>query len=136
VCLPVFLLDVPYLLPDVLFQNPVEVTPSDQPPEGLGLIGLGPSSRSQIVATLQGSTGDTPLDNIFRPDMSIPNLITVLLNLQNDTAQQYTDEFIISKILPEFQNISSQYFSLASPATGISRCSWTPMGSLTQAGMR
>jgi hypothetical protein len=39
--------------------------------------------------------------------MSIPNLITVLLNRKSDTAQQYMHEFII-KILPEFQNISSQ----------------------------
>jgi hypothetical protein len=40
--------------------------------------------------------------------MVIPNLITVLLNRRSDTAEQYTDKFIISKILPEFRNISNQ----------------------------
>jgi hypothetical protein len=40
--------------------------------------------------------------------MSIPNLITSLLNRKSDNAEQYTDEFIISKILLEFQNISNQ----------------------------
>jgi hypothetical protein len=76
-------------------------------PEGLGLIGLGPSPCSQIVATLEGSTGDPPLDNIFCLDMSILNLITISLNRKDDTAEQYVDEFII-KILPKFQNMSSQ----------------------------
>jgi len=104
----VCLLDAPYPSPDVLFKNPVEVTPSDQSPGGLGLIGLGPSSSSQIFATLNGSPGDPPLDNIFRLDTSIPNFITVLLNRQNDTAEQYTGEFTISEILPQFQNVSSQ----------------------------
>ena len=104
----VCLLDAPYPPPDVLFKNPVEVTPSDQSPSGLGLIGLGPSSSSQIFATLNGSPGDPPLDNVFRLDTSIPNFITVLLNRQNDTAEQYTGEFTISEILPQFQNVSSQ----------------------------
>jgi hypothetical protein len=86
--------------PTFFSENPVEVTPSDQPPEGQGLIGLGPSSRSQIIATLQGSTSDPPLDNTFRLDMLIPNLITPLLNRKSDTTEQYTDDFIITKILP------------------------------------
>jgi hypothetical protein len=86
----------------------VEMTPSSTSPEGTGLIGLGPSSGSQIRQTLMNSTGDPPLDQIFRQDTSIPNFISVLLNRPNDTAELYTGEMTISEILPEFQNVSSQ----------------------------
>jgi hypothetical protein len=86
----------------------VEVTPSSDSPEGFGLIGLGPSSGSQVLTTLENSAGDPPIDRIFRQDTSVPNFITILLNRPNDTAEPYTGELTISEVLPLFQNISSQ----------------------------
>jgi len=86
----------------------IEVTPSSDSPEGVGLIGLGPSTGSQVLNTLQNSTGDPPIDRIFRQDTSVPNFISVLLNRPNDTHATYTGEMTISEVLPLFQNISSQ----------------------------
>ena len=86
----------------------VAVTPSDTSPDGLGVIGLGPSSGSQVLSTLQNSAGDPPIDRIFRQNTSVPNFISILLNRPNDTREAYTGEMTISEVLPLFQNISSQ----------------------------
>jgi hypothetical protein len=86
----------------------VEVTPSNDSPEGFGLIGLGPSSGSQVLAAVKNSSADPPTDRIFRQDTSVPNFISVLLNRPNDTHATYTGEMTISEVLPLFQNISSQ----------------------------
>jgi hypothetical protein len=86
----------------------VEVTPSSDSPEGFGLIGLGPSSGSQVLTTLENSAGDPPIDRIFRQDTSVPNFISVLLNRPNDTRETYTGEMTIGEVLPLFQNISNQ----------------------------
>ena len=84
------------------------MTPSSDSPEGYGLIGLGPSSGSQVLAALKNSAGDPAIDRIFRQDTSVPNFISVLLNRPNDTHATYTGEMTISEVLPLFQNISSQ----------------------------
>ena len=86
------------------------MTPSSTAPEGLGLIGLGPRSGSQVLAAMNasGSAGDPPLDRIFSQNTSIPNFMSVLLSRPNDTHETYTGEMTISEILPEFQNISNQ----------------------------
>ena len=86
----------------------VEVTPSSDAPEGLGLVGLGPRFGSVVLAALNSSAGDPPIDRIFRQDTSIPNFISVLLSRPNDTHETYTGELTISEILPEFQSISNQ----------------------------
>jgi len=87
---------------------PVAVTPSNDSSEGYGLIGLGPSSKSEVLSALNNSAGDPPIDRIFRQDTSVPNFISVLLNRPNDTHATYTGEMTISQVLPLFQNISSQ----------------------------
>jgi len=84
------------------------VTPSSDSPDGKGLIGLGPSVGSQVLGTLKNSSGDPPIDRIFRQDTSVPNFISVLLNRPNDTRATYTGEMTISQVLPLFQNVSSQ----------------------------
>ena len=84
------------------------MTPSHDSPEGYGLIGLGPSTGSEVLGTLNNSAGDPPIDRIFRQNTSVPNFISVLLNRPNDTQETYTGEFTISEVLPLFQNISSQ----------------------------
>jgi hypothetical protein len=86
----------------------VEVTPSNNSPEGYGLIGLGPSSGSVVLETLNNSVGDPAIDRIFRQDTSVPNFISVLLNRPNDTREAYTGEMTIGEVLPLFENISSQ----------------------------
>ncbi|KAI0276912.1 aspartic peptidase domain-containing protein [Russula aff. rugulosa BPL654] len=94
-----------YTVPDQAF---VAVTPSSDSPEGYGLIGLGPSTGSVVLGTLDNSAGDPPIDRIFRQDTSVPNFISVLLNRPNDTREAYTGEMTIGEVLPLFQNISNQ----------------------------
>jgi hypothetical protein len=84
------------------------VTPSSDSPDGIGFIGLGPSTGSRVLHTVKNSSGDPPIDRIFRQDTSVPNFISVLLNRPNDTQATYTGEMTISEVLPLFQNISSQ----------------------------
>jgi hypothetical protein len=61
-----------------------------------------------VLHTIKNSSGDPPIDRIFRQDNSVPNFISVLLNRPNDTQATYTGEMTISEVLPLFQNISSQ----------------------------
>ena len=44
---------------------PVELTQSSTSPEGLGLVGLGPRYGSEVLAALNASAGDPPIDRIF-----------------------------------------------------------------------
>lgn len=89
------------------------VTPSDGNPEGLGLIGLGPSSGSVVYTTLNQSTaGETPLNRIFLQNTSEPNFITVSLGRSNfsdpDATIQYPGDFTIGEVIPTYANITSQ----------------------------
>ena len=86
----------------------VEVTPSSSNPEGQGIIGLGPRFGSVVLAALNSSVGDPPIDRIFSQDTSVPNFISVLLSRPDDAYETYTGELTISEILPEFQSISNQ----------------------------
>ena len=81
------------------------------------------------------------MDRIFDQTTTIPNHITILLILPNDTAEAYTGEMTISEILPEFQNITSQpNVSLSVLQSRISSDQhfsilWTLTESLVQTGM-
>jgi len=78
-------------------------------PDGTGLIGLGPNTGSRIQDALSDQPGgDTPLDRIFRQNLTTPNYLTVLLNRPNDTAEKYTGAMTIGEILPQYSNISNQ----------------------------
>ncbi|KAH8805398.1 hypothetical protein F5884DRAFT_754969 [Xylogone sp. PMI_703] len=48
-----------------------------------GLIGLGPSTGSNVLNTLSNSSGDPALDRIFQ-NTSIPNIVTFYLNRENN----------------------------------------------------
>lgn len=93
-------------------QFPVAVTPSDDSPEGFGVIGLGPSSGSLVLVALQNNSATAqipaypPIDRIFQNN-SVPNFITVLLSRPNDTSEAYPGELTIGEVLPLFQNIST-----------------------------
>ncbi len=63
----------------VLLENTVQVTPDSDNKKGTGLLGLGPTSGSNIYATLNTSAGYAVLDRIFLQNTSTPNYLTVLL---------------------------------------------------------
>jgi len=106
---PIQTADLTILGYNVSNQAFIEVTPAAKKPDGYGLIGLGPSSGSEVLAALNHSAaGDPPIDRIFRQDTSDPSFITILLSRPNDTQEAYTGEMTISQVLPLFQNISSQ----------------------------
>lgn len=91
----------------------IQVTPSDDNPEGQGLVGLGPNEGSTIYASLNGSAvGDTPLNRIFLTNTSTPNYITVALGRSNfsdpDATSQFPGDFTIGEVLPQYSNITSQ----------------------------
>ena len=81
---------------------------SSDTPDGTGLIGLGPSDGSKILATVKSEAGDPPIDSIFRQDTSTPNFMSVLLSRPNDTEESYTGQMTISEIIPQFQKVTSQ----------------------------
>ncbi|THU86317.1 acid protease [Dendrothele bispora CBS 962.96] len=51
-----------------------------------GILGLGPSSASGIRTLLNSSSGDPPLDQIFKQNMNTPSFLTFLLS-RNGTAE-------------------------------------------------
>jgi len=83
--------------------------PVGSAPGGTGLIGLGPNAGSSVHTALNDqSSGDTPLDRIFRQDINTPNFITFLLNRYNDTAENYTGAMTIGEVLSQYSDISNQ----------------------------
>jgi hypothetical protein len=87
----------------------VQVTPSDSNPQGSGLIGLGPSSSSNIFSALKSSnvSGDPPLDRIFKMNTSTPNFMTLLLGRNNDPSETFPGDLTVGEILPGYEAISS-----------------------------
>lgn len=73
-----------------------------------GLIGLGPSSSSNVRAAVGGSSGDTFLDRVFRQNTSTPNYITFLLGREGDSSDTIKGQFTIGEVVPGFENITNQ----------------------------
>ncbi|KAH9007466.1 aspartic peptidase domain-containing protein [Lactarius deliciosus] len=95
-----------FTVPDQAF---IEVPSRGDAPDGTGLIGLGPNTLSVIHNALNNqSSGDTPLDRIFRQNLTTPNYLTVLLNRPNDTAETHIGAMTIGEVLPQYSNISNQ----------------------------
>ncbi|KAH9172156.1 acid protease [Lactarius sanguifluus] len=95
-----------FTVPDQAF---IEVPSGGDSPVGTGLIGLGPNTGSRVHDALNDqSTGNTPLDRIFRQNLTTPNYLTVLLNRLNDTAEAYTGAMTIGEVLPQYSNITNQ----------------------------
>ena len=57
----------------------VDVVPSADNPVEQGVLGLGPSSASNVHSHAKFSKGDMPLDHIFKQNMTTPNFLTVIL---------------------------------------------------------
>lgn len=86
----------------------IQVASGGTSPDGTGLIGFGPNTGSRIRTALNNtSTGDSPLDNIFRQNQTTPNYVTFLLNRQNDT-KTYPGAMTISEVIPQYSNVTNQ----------------------------
>lgn len=76
-----------------------------------GIIGLGPSATSSIYSKLNGSEGNTPLDNIFLANADEPNILTFILSRDAgdewDPSEQ-NGELSICETIPGQDNITSQ----------------------------
>ncbi|KAH9007248.1 aspartic peptidase domain-containing protein [Lactarius hatsudake] len=95
-----------FTVPDQAF---IEVPSGGDAPDGTGLIGLGPNIGSQVHGALNDlPAGDTPLDRIFRQNLTTPNFLTVLLNRPNDTAETYAGAMTIGEVLPQYSNLTNQ----------------------------
>ena len=62
----------------------VDVVPSADNPVEQGVLGLGPSSASNVRSRVKSSKGDTPLDRIFKQNTTTPNFLTVALSRTAD----------------------------------------------------
>lgn len=76
--------------------------------EGGGIIGLGPNAASNIEDEINNSSGDAPLDRIFRQNMTTPNYITILLGRANDPTDTFPGDFTIGETVDPYGNITSQ----------------------------
>ncbi|KAK0464237.1 aspartic peptidase domain-containing protein [Desarmillaria tabescens] len=86
----------------------MEVTPDDDHEEGIGLIGLGPTSGSNIYNTLNTSAGYAVLDRIFLQNTSTPNYLTVLLGRAEDPADVFPGEISIGELLDGYSHVESE----------------------------
>ncbi|KAI0823633.1 acid protease [Trametes gibbosa] len=85
-------------------EQPVDASHS----EGGGILGLGPSSASQILSTLGQNSGDPVLDRIFRQNSTTPNFITVLLGRSGDPTDTFVGDITVGETVSPFDNITSQ----------------------------
>jgi hypothetical protein len=86
----------------------IQVTPDGSHPEGSGLIGLGPSSGSNVRSAVNSGAGDPVLDRIFQQNTSTPNYMTILLGRSDDPSEPFPGDMTVGEILSGYENISSQ----------------------------
>jgi hypothetical protein len=85
---------------------PVNVT-GGNPPQGDGLIGLGPFSSSVIRGKLNSAAGDPVLNRIFALNTSTPNFLSFTLSRQEDTNQPFEAELTVGEYIEGFENITN-----------------------------
>ncbi|KAK0504252.1 aspartic peptidase domain-containing protein [Armillaria luteobubalina] len=86
----------------------MQVTPDSDHPIGKGVLGLGPTSGSNIYYNLTTSDGYTVLDHIFLQDTSAPNYLTVLLGRTQDPPDVFPGEISIGELLDGYSNVESE----------------------------
>ncbi|KAK0243959.1 aspartic peptidase domain-containing protein [Armillaria nabsnona] len=86
----------------------MQVTPDSDHPIGTGLIGLGPTSGSNIYTTLNTSARYAVLDRMFLQNTSTPNYLTVLLGPTQDPTDVFPGEISIGELLDGYSNVESQ----------------------------
>ena len=62
----------------------VDIVPSVDNLVEQGVLGLGPSSASNVYSHAKSSKGNTPLGCIFKQNMTTPNFLTVVLSQTAD----------------------------------------------------
>ncbi|KAL1939796.1 hypothetical protein VTO73DRAFT_9496 [Trametes versicolor] len=85
-------------------QQPVDSSHS----EGDGILGLGPSSGSEVLAQVGKNTGDPVLDRIFRQNLTTPNFLTILLGRADDPTDTFVGDITVGEVVSPFENITSQ----------------------------
>ncbi|EJF65327.1 acid protease [Dichomitus squalens LYAD-421 SS1] len=76
--------------------------------EGGGIIGLGPSSASEIRGALGNSGGDPVLDRIFKQNTNTSNYITILLGRAGDPTDTFAGDITVGETVSPFDNVTSQ----------------------------
>ncbi|KAJ6584097.1 aspartic peptidase domain-containing protein [Mycena vulgaris] len=95
-----------YTVPKQAF---MEVVPDSDHPIGQGLIGLGPSSGSNIFAAFDSEDeGNTVLDSLFIQNTSTPNFITFLLGRLNDPTDVFPGDITVGELLPNYTDVTNQ----------------------------
>jgi hypothetical protein len=92
----------------VLIKISVLVAPDSNNPAASGLIGLGPSSGSNILQTLNTSSGNPPLDNIFIQDTNTPNYLSILLGRTDDPNNVFPGDLTVGETLPGYDAVLQQ----------------------------
>jgi hypothetical protein len=77
------------------------------PPQGDGLIGLGPFSSSVIRSKLNSAAGDPVLNRIFALNTSTPNFLSFTLSRVEDPNQPFEAELTVGEYIKGFENITS-----------------------------
>ncbi|KAI0071145.1 acid protease [Panus rudis PR-1116 ss-1] len=72
------------------------------------IIGIGPSSSSNVGKPLDSQQGDPVLDRIYRQDPQTANFITIMLGRSDDPHNKYPGNLTIGQVLDGFENITSQ----------------------------
>ncbi|KAH0831987.1 aspartic peptidase domain-containing protein [Lanmaoa asiatica] len=86
----------------------VEAPQGDAAAGADGLIGLGPSSGSDIRALGGSAAANPPLDRIFTTDTSVSPLIAILLQRSDDPEEPYPGDLAIGEVLTDHQDIFNQ----------------------------
>ncbi|KAI0329449.1 acid protease [Cubamyces sp. BRFM 1775] len=87
-------------------------------PDGQGILGLGPSRLSSILASMGGAAGDPPLDRLFRQTTSLPTYISILLGRSNDPDSTIPGQLTIGEVLSNYSDVTK------SPQLPIQRIDW------------
>jgi hypothetical protein len=90
----------------------VDAIPDDVMLNVQGLIGLGPSSLSNVRHLVNSSAGNPPLDRIFRQNMTTPNYLTTLLSRETDILPGGTAPVVgqlsIGSVINSYEDIEKQ----------------------------
>jgi hypothetical protein len=63
---------------------------------------------SEIRATLNSASGDTPVDRIFNQNHSSPNFISILLGRSNDPDNPWPGDITVGTVLDGYEDILNQ----------------------------
>ncbi|KIJ62532.1 hypothetical protein HYDPIDRAFT_114175 [Hydnomerulius pinastri MD-312] len=83
----------------------IDATGQQFPGGADGLVGLGPSSGSQVRAGGNSASANPFLDQIFLSNDTVENYIAVLLGRSNDPDDPYPGDLSIGDVLPELNDI-------------------------------